>query len=317
MKHPVTTHQPGNLPVSVDSPAVTLDITATVRDTAHAGPGRSRTCGESGCATKVPTVTDAQPTQPSTVSPDAPAGEPSDAAAEHHYHLPRFRTILLVVLGGLAVIWAAPAFITFVSGIDVADIDHLYAAIFTFVVFDAVIPVFPSESLLTTASNLAAQEGSDIVLGWLILAGALGAIVGDSLLYWLSRTVLRNTFERRVEQAQKNDKVRRAMDILDRTAPSMIVFGRFVPGLRFAIGATMGITRYPYRRFLLWDAIGGTIWAAFTCITCYLIASVIEDRPFVSIAVSVVVTTALLALMYRPLARAWQETAPPTTTPIS
>jgi membrane-associated protein len=57
--------------------------------------------------------------------------------------------------------------------------------IFGFIVFDAVIPIFPSESLLTTASNLAAQSGSPIELWRVILAGALGAIVGDSLRYWL------------------------------------------------------------------------------------------------------------------------------------
>jgi membrane protein DedA with SNARE-associated domain len=41
----------------------------------------------------------------------------------------------------------------------VAELAHPYFVIFGFVVLDAVIPVFPSESLLTTASNLAAQEG--------------------------------------------------------------------------------------------------------------------------------------------------------------
>ena len=39
-------------------------------------------------------------------------------------------------------------------------------------------------------------------------------------------------------------------------------------------------------------------------------ATVIEDKPLVSIAVSVVVTTGLLALRYRPLQRHWHETTP-------
>jgi membrane protein DedA with SNARE-associated domain len=112
---------------------------------------------------------------------------------------------------------------------------------------------------------------------------------------------------------QRNTKVARSMEVLSRTAPMLIVFGRFVPGLRFMLGATMGLTRYPYPQFLGWDAIGGTLWAAYTCVFSYLIASIIDDKPLLSIAVSVVVTTALLGLLYRPIKRNWEATAPDAT----
>ena len=223
--------------------------------------------------------------------------------------LPRWWVLLLVALGVLALLWVAPAISGWVSAIDLSHVDHLYAIIAGFVTLDAVIPVFPSESLLTTASNLAAQDGSTISLWRLIAAGTTGAIVGDSLLYWLSRGVLRRFMAARVEQARRNDKVARAMEVMSQTAPTLIVFGRFVPGLRFVVGATMGLTRYPYPRFLLWNVIGGFFWAAYTCVFCYLVATVIDDKPLVSIAASVVVTTALLALLYRPLKRHWHDTA--------
>jgi membrane-associated protein len=87
------------------------------------------------------------------------------------------------------------------------------------------------------------------------------------------------------------------------------VFGRFVPGLRFVVGATMGLTRYPYPRFLLWGSIGSVSWASFTCISSYLVGSVIDDRPVVSLLVSVVITTALLAVLYKPMKRGWQDQA--------
>jgi membrane-associated protein len=221
--------------------------------------------------------------------------------------MPRFRTILLAALLVLAGMWLAPMIAAFVADLDVEGLDHPYLWIFGFVVFDAVIPIFPSESLLTTGSNLAAQDGSTISLWSLVLAGSLGAVVGDSLLYWLSRTVLRRSMAKRVEQAQSNEKVARSLEVVNRSAPTLIVFGRFVPGVRFVLGATMGLTRYPYPRFLLWDSIGGTFWAMYTCVFSYLVASVIQDKPVVSIAISVVVTTAILALLYRPLKRSWDE----------
>jgi membrane-associated protein len=225
-------------------------------------------------------------------------------------HFPRFRWILLVGLVGLVLLWLAPLIASLVANIDISSLDRPYLVIFSFVTFDAVIPIFPSESLLTTASNLAAQSGSEIELWRVILAGAAGAIVGDSTLYWLSRTVLRRYMTAQVAKAEQNPKAARALEVLSGTAPMLIVFGRFVPGLRFIVGATMGLTRYPYRRFLLWDAIGGTLWASYTCIFSYLVASVIDDKPVLSIAVSVVVTTAILALLYKPLKSSWDDAEP-------
>jgi membrane-associated protein len=95
----------------------------------------------------------------------------------------------------------------------------------------------------------------------------------------------------------------------------LIVFGRFVPGKRLVVGATMGLTRYTYWPFLLWDAIGSVSWAAFTCVSSYLVGSVIDDRPIISMLVSVVITTALLSALYRSLKRGWQDQAEPLTTP--
>jgi len=208
-------------------------------------------------------------------------------------------------------LWLAPIIASYVDDLDLAELAHPYFVIFGFVVLDAVIPVFPSESLLTTASNLAAQQGSTIEIWRLIVAGSLGAIIGDSLLYWLSRTVLRRSVADKVDKAQQNEKVARSMAVLSRTAPFLIVFGRFVPGLRFMVNATMGLTKHNYPSYLLWSVIGGTLWASYTCIFSYLVASVINDKPLLSIAVSVVVTTACLGLLYKPLKKSWDETDSP------
>jgi membrane protein DedA with SNARE-associated domain len=224
-------------------------------------------------------------------------------------HFPRFRWILLGAFLILVLLWLAPTITAFLADIDIEGLDRPYLLIFTFVVFDAIIPIFPSESLLTTASSLAAQDGSTLVLWSIIVAGALGATVGDSLLYWLSRTVLRRFVSDRVEQAEQNEKVARSMEVLSGNAPLLIVVGRFVPGMRFVVGATMGLTRYNYPRFLLYDAIGGTLWAAYTCIFSFLVGSIIDDKPVLSIAISVIVTTGLLGLLYKPMKHSWEATA--------
>jgi membrane-associated protein len=229
------------------------------------------------------------------------------AGRDRRWRLPPLRWILAIAVGALAALWFASIVAESLADLDIDGLAHPYLVIFGFVVFDAVIPIFPSESLLNTASTLAARTGSDIELWRLIVAGSLGAVIGDSILYWISRTALRRTMAARLEQASQNEQVAQALEVLSGSAPLLIVLGRFVPGMRFVVGATMGLTRFSYPRFLLWDALGGTVWASFSCVSAYLVASALDDRPILSMVVSLVITTVLLSLLFRRLKRDWDE----------
>jgi|SRR5450755_2820239 len=67
-------------------------------------------------------------------------------------------------------------------GLVSAHASSSYLGVGLLVFLDAVCPVFPGETTLNAASTLAAQGTLDL---WLVIvAGALGAIAGDSALYW-------------------------------------------------------------------------------------------------------------------------------------
>ena len=226
--------------------------------------------------------------------------------------VPRWRRLpplRWIILGGVALVlvaWIVSGISSAVADIDFGGIDHPYGIVFLFVAFDAVIPIFPSESLLNTGSVLATQDGSSIEIWRLIVAGSAGAIVGDSVLYWISRTVLRNFMSDRVAQAERNDKVAETFAMLQDQAPMLIVFGRFVPGVRFVVGATMGLTRFSYPRFLVWDIVGGIAWAGFACISSALVSTAIGDQPLLSMVVSIVITSAILAFLYKRVKQDWE-----------
>jgi membrane protein DedA with SNARE-associated domain len=170
-----------------------------------------------------------------------------------------------------------------------------YLACFGLVVADAVCPIFPGETTLNAASTLAAQ--GKLTLAWVVVAGALGAIVGDSALYWLARMTSRRV-EPQLEKAKQNEKVSVALSYLGASAPVMLVAGRYVPGLRFVVNATMGLTRYPYRRFLLWSSIGGTLWSIYTCLLAYAVGTALSDFPLASVVISGAITTLALAVLF-------------------
>ena len=171
-----------------------------------------------------------------------------------------------------------------------------YFTIFGLVFADAIVPIFPGETTLTTASVAAADGRLDLTL--VILAGSLGAILGDSALYWIARTGPKRLRARLDAASKKNDRVASGLDLLGRSAPLLIAFGRFVPGVRFAVNVLMGMTEYPYRRFLLFSAIGGIGWAIYTCVLAYLVSTALADFALASIVISGLITSGLVAAVY-------------------
>ena len=88
--------------------------------------------------------------------------------------------------------------------VDAPDDLWPYFAVFALVFGDAVIAVLPGETTLNTASTLAAQ--GVLELGWVMVAGAVGAVLGDSALYWIARS-FRPRVQPRLDAALKNPKV--------------------------------------------------------------------------------------------------------------
>ncbi len=213
----------------------------------------------------------------------------------------RRRTTALIVVG-VAVTVALLIALNIVDhgdGLGLLDAESRvwqYLAVFALVVADAIVPIFPGETTLNAASTLAAQ--GQLELGPIMLAGALGAIAGDSSLYWIARSNSRHV-EDRLEQARQNPKVVTALGLLEgRGGPALLMVGRYVPGLRFVVNRTMGLAHYPYRRVLLWSCVGGTSWSIYTCALAYWIGSALADYPIASIIISGFVTTAIFAVAY-------------------
>jgi membrane-associated protein len=215
-------------------------------------------------------------------------------------HSRTYRIVLWIVTG-VALVAAAALVLHLVSGDDgfglvtAEESGRAYLAVFLLVFGDAVFPVLPGETTLNAASTLAANGELD--LGLVMLAGALGAIVGDSTLYWIARGSRRRV-EPQIQKAEQNEKVAAALEFMGSSAAMLIILGRYVPGLRFVVNATMGLSQYPYRRFLLWSAIGGAAWAAYTCGLAYLVATALANFPLASVVISGLITTAAIAVIF-------------------
>lgn len=171
-----------------------------------------------------------------------------------------------------------------------------YLAIFALVFGDAIIPILPGETTLNTAATLASQ--GELGLVPVIVAGAAGAIAGDSAVYWIARSSHKSRVKHRLEQLLQNERIQKGVVFIERRGPIAIVLGRFVPGVRLAVNFTLGVVGMPYRRFLVWSSIGGTLWATYTVLLAYYIGTALGDFPLASIIISGLITTAAIGAIF-------------------
>jgi len=207
-------------------------------------------------------------------------------------------------------LWIIGAVVLLVTGALVRDVvlavDELELAqavtvggayvLCTLLVFaDGVCALFPAETTLIAASTLAVEGVLELRL--VMLAGAVGAITGDSALYGLAR-LSRRRFQSRLASALRNDKVMEAMDLIGSNTAVMLVVGRYVPGLRFVVNASCGLAPLPYRRFLLWSTVGGVSWSVVTCLTAYVVATALGDNPIAALLLASLVSTFAVAIVF-------------------
>ena len=211
------------------------------------------------------------------------------------------RHLVALILGGFGVL-----LLVIIAGqlLDQGDVSKWLAEVpnqvaylmcLLFVWFDAVIPVFPGETTLSAASTIAA--GGGLSLAPIMLAGALGAILGDQSLFCIARKSSAK-MQPHLDRALDNPKVRTAWDALNRSPGLLIVAGRYVPGMRFAVNASMGLSDMPYRRFLPWSVLSGTLWSVYTCALAYWVSTTLAGFPLASLIISGLITSGALAAVY-------------------
>jgi membrane protein DedA with SNARE-associated domain len=158
----------------------------------------------------------------------------------------------------------------------ISSSDWTYGVVFLFAFLDAIIPIVPSETAVIAAGVLAAS--GDLQIGVVIVAAAVGAILGDNTAYLLGRLC-----EGKVRATLFRGGRRRHLDRAERALGDrggyLIVIGRFIPGGRTAVTFSCGILRYVWRRFVVFDVVAGFIWASYAGLIGYFGGKAFEENP--------------------------------------
>jgi undecaprenyl-diphosphatase len=145
-----------------------------------------------------------------------------------------------------------------------------YPLLFMLVGAESAGALVPGETALIVAAALASQGQLSLPLVIAVAAGA--AILGDNIGYLIGRRGLRRLIDRPGRWAAGRRRlVERGEVFFARRGPSAVFFGRWLPGLRVVTSWLAGADRMPWRRFLLWNALGGIAWATTIGALAYLL----------------------------------------------
>ncbi|KRV49598.1 hypothetical protein AQ490_19960 [Wenjunlia vitaminophila] len=118
--------------------------------------------------------------------------------------------------------------------------------------------LLPSQSAVMAGGVLAYHGSAPI--GAVLVAAVLGAVVGPGVGYLVGQRCGALMVARVPEWLVKSADLARAEDLLRRLGGAAVVAARFFVGLRTVVPVLSGTARLPYRRFLAWNALAGTIW---------------------------------------------------------
>jgi membrane protein DedA with SNARE-associated domain len=142
-----------------------------------------------------------------------------------------------------------------------------YLIIFLFAYLDVLVPIVPSETAVITAGVVAAD--GDLSLALIIPLAAAGAFLGDNTAYLLGRRFGTRATERFFRSERARRRIAWADEQLQERGGELIMVGRFIPGGRTAVALSSGTLRYPWRRFIMFDAAAALIWASYSALIGY------------------------------------------------
>lgn len=151
-----------------------------------------------------------------------------------------------------------------------------YPIVFVAASTDVLFPLIPSETIVITASVLAAQ--GELVIWLIVPLVAVGAFLGDNLCYLLGRRIGDPVADRLFKGEKGQARLTWAEQALRRRGAILIGVGRFIPGGRTATTFAAGTLEMPYRQFAVADAFAAALWAFYVSMLGYLGGETFEDN---------------------------------------
>jgi membrane protein DedA with SNARE-associated domain len=129
--------------------------------------------------------------------------------------------------------------------------------------------VLPGETAVVYGGVLA--EAGKVSVALVLAVVVVAAVAGDSVGFEVGR-ILGPRLVRAPVLRRHTDRVEQAQAYLRRRGGRAVVMGRFTAFLRAVMPGLAGASRMHYRRFLVFNAVGGVLWGSLCVLLGYFAA---------------------------------------------
>jgi membrane-associated protein len=177
----------------------------------------------------------------------------------------------------------------------------------------------PGDSLLITAGLFAARGDFNIVTLNVTLIAA--AIIGDATGYWIGRRTGRALYSRPDSLLFRREHLRITHEFYEKHGGKTIVIARFMPIVRTFAPMVAGVAEMGYRRFAVYNVMGGILWVTSMTLGGYFLGRLVPDiERNIHYVIAVVIFLSLLppgiAWLRAQMARRAMPPAPPSSSDL-
>jgi len=175
--------------------------------------------------------------------------------------------------------------------VDTSSANWFIAVIFIIALLDSVVPVVPSETTVIIGGVAAGAGDQNLLL--VIVAGAVGAFIGDNLAYAIGRS-FHGPIARRAERKPSTQRrLDWAANQVRERGGLLLVTARFIPGGRTALTISCGLTQQPHSWFVKWVALAVTIWATYAAVLGAIFGRALQDNHTAAFLIAFVTALAI------------------------
>ena len=135
----------------------------------------------------------------------------------------------------------------------------------------------PGDSLLFTAGSMAYTFPDLFNLPTLIVLLSIAAITGDSVGYWSGEKFGRRLFTNPLSFWRNPQRLEMAKQFYEKHGGKAIVLARFIPAVRTFVPIAAGMAGMSYRKFLMWNVLGGLGWVVSMTLGGYFLTDIIRN----------------------------------------